>query len=88
LANEENIREKARRWAGQMLTLKEAAEPFKPYFFVGSPMDLALENAYRAALNILKLSPFSPEVIEEEQIDDLVRRIVREIEQVEVPAAG
>jgi hypothetical protein len=32
LANEETIREKARRWAGQMLALKEATEPFKLYF--------------------------------------------------------
>jgi len=87
LANEENIREKARRWAGQMLALKEAIEPFKPYFFVGSPGDRALEDAYKAALNILKLSPFSPEVIEEARIEDLVRRIAKEIEQAEAPTA-
>jgi hypothetical protein len=85
LANEETIREKARRWAGQMLALKEATEPFKPYFFVGSPNDRALEDAYKAALNILKLSPFSPEVIEETRIEDLIRQIAREIEQSEAP---
>jgi hypothetical protein len=83
LANEENIREKARRWAGQMVALKETPEPFKPYFFVGSPSDRALEEAYRAALKILKLSPFSPEVIEESRIEDLIRRIAIEIEQAE-----
>lgn len=86
LANEENIREKARRWAGQMLALKEATELFKPYFLVGSPSNRALEDAYRAALNILKLSPFSPEVIEETRIEDLVGRIASEIRQTEMPA--
>ena len=87
LANEDNIRDKARRWAGQMLALKEPTEPFKPYFFVGSPSDQTLEDAYRAALKILKLSPCSPEVIEEAQIEDLVRRIVTEIERTEAPAS-
>jgi hypothetical protein len=57
LANEDNIRDKARRWAGQMLALRGSTEPFKPYFFVGSTSDQTLEDAYRAALNILKLSP-------------------------------
>jgi hypothetical protein len=33
----------------------------------------------------LKLSPFSPEVIEETRIEDLVRQIAREIEQSEAP---
>jgi hypothetical protein len=64
---------------------KRPTEPFKPYFFVGSPNDRALEDAYKAALNILKLTPFSPEVIEETRIEDLIRQIAREIEQSEAP---
>jgi hypothetical protein len=81
LSNEENIREKARRWAGQMLALEKATEQFKPYFFVGLPSDASLEPAYRAALQILSLSPNSPEVIEETRIEDLVGRIASEIGQ-------
>ncbi len=87
LANEENIRKKARRWAGQMLALKEAVEPFRAYFFVASPREQTLEDAYRAALNILKLSPFSPEVIEETRIEEFVRRIATEIRQAEIQTA-
>ena len=83
LANEENIREKARRWAGKILALKEATEPFKPYFFVGAPSDRALEGAYRAALKILTLSPLSSEVIEETRLDDLVGLIAKEIHQAD-----
>jgi hypothetical protein len=79
LANEENIRDKARRWAGHMLALKDASEPFRPYFFVGSPSDQSLARAYEAAISILKLSPGEPQVIEENRIDDLVHQIEDEI---------
>jgi hypothetical protein len=79
LANDENIRDKARRWAGHMLALTNASEPFQPYFFVGAPTDEKLRLAYEAALKILKLSPVGPKVIEENEIDDLVRQIEDEI---------
>lgn len=75
LANEENIRDKARRWAGHMLALAGASDLFKPYFFVGSPSDKALVPAYNAAIGILKLSPYEPQIIEETRIDDLVDQI-------------
>lgn len=79
LANEENIRDKARRWAGHMLALKGASEAFRTYFFVGSPADHKLKSAYEAAVNILKLSPGEPQVIDEARIDDLVHQIEDEI---------
>jgi Protein of unknown function (DUF3037) len=79
LANEENIREKARRWAGHMLALKDASEPFRTYFFVGLPSDHNLTSAYEAAVNILKLSPGEPQIIDETRIDDLVHQIEDEI---------
>jgi len=79
LANEENIRDKARRWAGHMLALKDASEPFRTYFFVGLPSDHHLRSAYEAAVNILKLSPGEPKVIDETRIDDLVHQIEDEI---------
>ncbi|MGC2416043.1 MAG: DUF3037 domain-containing protein [Stellaceae bacterium] len=72
LANEDTIRDKARRWAGQMLALSDPTEPFKPYFIVGSPGTEALKSAYGAALDILRLSPGSPEIIEEHDVDQLV----------------
>lgn len=75
LSTEEHIREKARRWAGHMLALSNAAEEFKPYFFVGTPSDQSLLPAYGAALNILKLSPITPQIIEETDIDRFVSQI-------------
>jgi len=79
LANEETIRDKARRWAGQMLALKDAFEPFRTYFFVGLPSDQTLRGAYEAAVNILKLGPGEPQVIDEARIDDLVHQIEDDI---------
>ena len=75
LANEETIRNKARRWAGQMLSVSDPTEPFKPYFFVGLPSDQVLRPAYRAALDILRKSPGPPKIIEEGDVDSLVREI-------------
>jgi hypothetical protein len=79
LANEENIRDKARRWAGHMLALTGASEAFRTYFFVGLPSDQNLRSAYEAALNILKLSPGEPQIIDETHIEDLVHQIEDEI---------
>lgn len=79
LANEENIREKARRWAGHLLALQGASDEFRPYFLVGAPGDRRLGTAYQAALSILKLSPGTPEIFEESGIDDFVQQIEDEI---------
>jgi hypothetical protein len=66
-----------------MLALQKPTEPFKPYFFVGSPGDAKLESAYRAALSILKLSPVIAEVVEESRLDDFAGGIAKEIHETE-----
>jgi hypothetical protein len=58
-----------------MLPLKDALEPFRSYFFVGSSSDEHLKRAYEAAISIRKLSPGEPQVIEGSRIDDLVQQI-------------
>lgn len=75
LSSGDNIREKAARWAGHMLALRDAEEPFKPYFVVGEPRDPQLRLAYEKALKILKLSPGQPEVVEEAEAETLVNKI-------------
>ena len=79
LANEDSIKDKARKWAGQMLALKDSTEKFKTHFFVGLPSDENLLSAYQDAIGILKLSPSAPEVVEETHIEDFVRQIEIEI---------
>ena len=83
LANEERIRDKACRWAGRMLALKNATERFRTYFFVGFPSDDRLRSAYDAAVKILKLSPGQPEVFEESRLDDLVNQLEDEMNRHE-----
>jgi hypothetical protein len=75
LISPENIRQKAARWAGHMLALKDSDEDFVPYFFVGKPENPALSEAYRDAIEILKLSPTRTEVIEESEVTQFVDRI-------------
>ncbi len=79
LSSNENIREKAARWAGHMLALKDSVEPFKPHFVVGVPSNPQLQIAYERAVALLRLSPGAPEVIEESAAEGLVDKIEREL---------
>lgn len=79
LASDENIREKARRWAGTILSLSSSSESFKPHFLVGAPSNLELKGAYSAALHILKLAPVDSEIIEESNAEALAHQIEDEI---------
>jgi hypothetical protein len=75
LATSETIKDKAKRWAGQMLALQHADEPFKPHFVVGAPSEPALHDAFETAVKILKLSPVDAEIIDESDVATLVNRI-------------
>jgi hypothetical protein len=79
LANEDTIRDKARRWAGYMVALSNATEDFRTYFLVGSPSNVSLAPAYRSAVEILKLSPREVRVFEESRIDEFVDQIENDI---------
>lgn len=79
LASGESIREKASKWAGQLLALKDAAEDFRPHFVVGAPTNDDLMSDYEKAIAILRLGPGDPEVVEEAAITDLVDRIEDEM---------
>jgi hypothetical protein len=79
LSSNENIRDKAARWAGHMLALKDADEPFKPHFVVGAPSNPQLLSAYHRAITLLQRSPGSPEVIEEGAAERLVDQLEDEL---------
>lgn len=70
----DSIRDKAARWAGQLLALEGASEPFKAHFLVGAPTNPELRMDYQRALGILKLAG-GPEIIEEDEVDKLVDAI-------------
>ncbi|WP_137679533.1 DUF3037 domain-containing protein [Aurantiacibacter suaedae] len=76
LADAGNIRDKARRWRGNLDAAADGvACRFKAYFIAGKPSDSNLIDAYHSALEILRQAETSPEVYEESEIDLLVSEI-------------
>lgn len=85
LSSEDTIREKAARWAGHMLALREPSEPFKPHFVVGAPANPVLADAYRSAVELLRISPGSPVVVEESEIEHFVDELEEEMKRHDHP---
>lgn len=76
LADAGNIKDKARKWRGNLdAAAKGASSPFKAYFIAGKPGQAALMDAYNSALEILRQAATSPEVYEEADIELLVTKI-------------
>jgi hypothetical protein len=83
LATEDTIKDKARRWVGQLTTVSKTEEKFTPHFIVGKPSSDALLPAYDAALGILRASPVAADIVEEANVASLVDQIERDIRQHE-----
>lgn len=80
LADASNIRDKARKWRGNLDAASTGAhQKFKAYFIAGRPSDPGLMEAYEAALEILRHAAGRPEVYEENQIDELVSLIEHDV---------
>lgn len=79
LATAESIKDKARRWAGHLLSVQDTSEAFKPYFIVGRPQEPGLGSAFETAINVLKMSPSKPEIFREDDVDLLVDQIEQEV---------
>jgi Protein of unknown function (DUF3037) len=80
LADAEGIKDKVRRWRGHLAAVSDGtSERFKLHFIVGAPQNPALADAYRSAVAILRNAPFSPEIYEQDQVDDLVSQIEDEV---------
>jgi hypothetical protein len=76
----EIIREKAHRWLGQMMSVKDAAEPFKVYLLLGQPQQEALKGAFEKAVSILGKLPVEKEIVREDDAAEFSERFAREIE--------
>lgn len=57
LTTAEGIQEKAARWVGHMVGLKQTEDQFQPYFIVGKPSDAALAPAYERAIDFIRAAP-------------------------------
>ncbi|MDX8443223.1 DUF3037 domain-containing protein [Mesorhizobium australafricanum] len=80
LADADGIKDKARRWRGHLAAVADdAKEPLKLHFIIGAPENRQLMPAYRSAVEILRGSPFEPEIFEESQVASLVDEIEDEV---------
>jgi hypothetical protein len=80
LSSADSIREKAHKWLGQLLSVKEAKEAFKVYLLLGEPQNESLRPAFDKAVSILHRLPVDSEVIREERAGEFSEQFAREIE--------
>jgi len=80
LSSADSIREKAHKWLGQLLSVKDAREPFKVYLLLGEPQQEALRPAFDKAVSILHRLPVASEVIREGNAGEFSEQFAREIE--------
>lgn len=83
LSSADSIREKAHKWLGQLLSVKEAREQFKVYLLLGEPQPEALRPAFDKAVSILHRLPVPSEVIRESSASAFSEQFAREIEAPE-----
>jgi hypothetical protein len=90
LSSADSIREKAHKWLGQLLSVKDAREPFKVYLLLGEPQQEVLRPAFDKAVSILSRVPVASEVIREACAGDFSEHFANEIEAHEAKdeAAG
>jgi hypothetical protein len=62
-----SVVEKANRWLGRGVNLRDSAEPFKLYLLVGEPSGGSddLQSAFARAMNILRKMPLRHELVSE-----------------------
>lgn len=81
LVQEASISNKASRWIGHTLALKEANELGKIYILLGAPREDRLRRTYENAVaNMRKLMPPNAEIVREEHAAEFSERLAKEIE--------
>jgi len=74
LATIDGIKDKARRWAGNLLAVQDEAESFRAFFVVSPPTNEEYAGEYQKAIKILESGPVVPEIFTEDRTDDLADR--------------
>jgi hypothetical protein len=80
LSSPDSIREKAHKWLGQLVSVKDARERFKVYLLLGEPQLEALRPAFDKAVSILRRLPVASEVVCEASASDFSEKFAHEIE--------
>lgn len=81
LADADGIKDKARKWLGNLTAARNGTESFQAHFIVGKPQNASLMGAYDDAINILRSGEGGAKVYREDHIDDLIEVIEREVRE-------
>ncbi|ETX10247.1 hypothetical protein OCH239_22300 [Roseivivax halodurans JCM 10272] len=74
-ADAEQMQRKAERWAGVLVGISEAPEPFTVYLVTGKPSQSELLRQYERMMELLRHAPTRPVVLDEDESDEVARRI-------------
>ena len=74
-----SILDKANRWVGRSVNLKDSNEKFKMHILLGAPQNSALGNTFVKATNILHKMPIDLEFIKENEAEDFADEVATEI---------
>jgi hypothetical protein len=81
LLKEHDIYEKANKWLGRSLSLKESSEAFKLTFLLGAPQSSRLKNAFQHAENILNKMPVAKDFVREDEAEAFAQELENQLKK-------
>lgn len=81
LAASGDIEEKANRWVGRAVNLKDSKDEFKLHLVLGAPRDEKLLTAFTNAQNMLRKMPIPHELISEQNVYEFASFVEKELER-------
>lgn len=81
LSSWDNMREKAYRHVGQLLTVQEARKEFKVYMLLGEPSQPSLMEGLEKAVNILQKAPVNFEIVRERDIPSFSEKLRQQVQR-------
>jgi hypothetical protein len=79
LLEPDSILDKANRWLGRIVTLRDSPEEFRPYLLLGEPSLDRLQPVFTKAENILNKMPGEKVLIREREATEFSETLAREI---------
>jgi len=79
LLDAESILDKANRWLGRAMNLKDSEDKFRLWMLIGEPRIEKLKPAYRKALNILNKMPVKKDFVTEPEAQRFSEQLAQEM---------
>ncbi len=81
LVDPTSIVEKANKWLGRGVALRDASEPFKLYFLLGEPKQAATQKAFQHAQHLLEKIPGPKKLVREAEIEEFSEKVAGDVAQ-------